>query len=56
MGPNSKTQLLVETKRIRQTKFSGRLEGVNEDMPGKANNRKAGFVISIADKVESKVK
>lgn len=29
---------------------------MNEDMPGKANKKKAGFVISIADKVESKVK
>lgn len=56
MGPNSKTQLLVENKRIRQTKFLGRLEGMNEDMPGKANKKKGGFVILIADQVESKVK
>lgn len=52
----AKPSFWLKTKEHVKQSFSGRLEGMNEDMPGKANKKKAGFVISIADKVESKVK
>lgn len=52
----SKSQLLVKNKRICQTKFPGKAERSEQRHPGKVNKKKAGVVILISDKAESKIK
>ena len=51
----AKHNFWLKTKEYVKQNISGRLKGMNKDIPGKDDKKEAGFMILISDKVESRI-